>query len=96
MDDQCFIHLLSQCYIAVGKVILLKAIQIMANWRFFLDPSQPIPNSHFIFIVIFIIFIFFFFFECIFSLSFVLRPFSPSTQIPVCLFLQILSMYEMI
>ena len=57
MDNQWFIHLLSQCYIAVGKVILLKAIQIMTNWRSFFDPSQPIPNSHFVFIVIFIIFI---------------------------------------
>ena len=45
MDDEFFIHLLSQCYIAVGEVILLKAIQIMANWRFFLGPSQPIQKQ---------------------------------------------------
>ena len=48
---------IEQSYIAVGEVILLKAIQIMANGRFFLGPSQPIPNSQIIFIVIFIIFI---------------------------------------
>ena len=96
MDDQCFIHFFSHCYIAVGKVILFKAIQIMGNWRFFLDPSQPIPNSHFIFIVIFIIFVFFFFLECTFPLFFTLRPFYPSRQISVFLFLQILSVYEMI
>ena len=54
------IHLLSQNYIVVGEVILLKTIQIMANWRFFIDPSQPIPNSQIIFIFIFIVFIFFF------------------------------------
>ena len=60
MYDEFFIHLLSQCYTAVGEVILLKAIQIMANWRFFLDPSQPIPNSQLIFIVNFMIHIFFF------------------------------------
>ena len=52
MDNEFFIHLFSQCYIAVVEVILLKAIQIMANWRFFLDLSQPIPNSPIIFIVI--------------------------------------------
>ena len=60
MNDEFFIHLLSQCYTAVGEAILLKAIQIMANWRFFLDPSQPIPNCQLIFIVNFIIRIFFF------------------------------------
>ena len=58
MDDEFFIHLLSQCYIAVGEVILLKAIQIMANLRFFLGSSQPIPNSQIVFIAIFIIFVF--------------------------------------
>ena len=60
MNDEFFIHLLSQCYTAVGEVILLKTIQIMANWRFFLDPSQPIPNSELIFIANFMIRIFFF------------------------------------
>ena len=60
MNDEFFIHLLSQCYTAVGEVVLLKTIQIMANWRFFLDPSQPIPNSQLVFIVNFIIRIFFF------------------------------------
>ena len=60
MDDEFFIHLYLQCYIAIGEVILLKTIQIMSNRRIFLDPSQPIPNSQIIFIVIFIIFIFFF------------------------------------
>ena len=59
-DDEFFIQLYLQCYIAIGEVILLKTIQIMSNQRIFLDPSQPIPNSQIIFIVIFIIFIFFF------------------------------------
>ena len=40
MDDQCFIHLLSQCYVSVGKVILLKAIKIMANWHFSLTHTS--------------------------------------------------------
>ena len=57
--DEFFIHLLSQCYIAVGEVILLKAIQIMANLRFFLGPSEHFPNSQIVFIAIFIIFVFF-------------------------------------
>ena len=56
--DEFFIHLLSQCYIAVGEVILLKAIQIMANLQFFLGSSQPIPNSQIVFIAFFIIFVF--------------------------------------
>ena len=95
MDDEFFIHLLSQCYTEVGEVILLKAIQIIANWRFFLGPSQPIPNSHIIAIVIFIIFTFFHSLKCTSSLSFTLHPSSLSRKTPVCPFLQILSMCEM-